>query len=382
MTILAMLGASAPAAAESFSTTAPIALLVDYESGAVLYEKNADQEFGPAQLAQLMTADVVFDELRAGRIHLDDEYAVSEYAWRTGGAHGHSTAMFLDVKSRARVEDLLRGLLIESGNDAALVFAEGISGSEAAFVGLMNKRAEDLGFTHTRYVNPYGKDDPDQKTTARELATLALHIIRDDADDYHYFSEKDFTWNKIHQMNRNPLLTMNIGADGLKAGDSGESGFNLVGSASENGQRLIAVVGGLKTATERAEEARKLFNFGFHAYDPRLLFSVGDTVGHAYVYGGAQGRVELVSDQPIKIFIPHGSTDRLLAKVVYDGPLAAPVADGAQVARLKVWRGTTLALDVPLKTRSAVPLGTLRQRAIDAALELAQGLVRRLFAKL
>jgi len=379
---LAMLGASAPAAAESFSTTAPIALLVDYESGAVLYEKNADQEFGPAQLAQLMTADVVFDELRAGRIHLDDEYAVSEYAWRTGGAHGHSTAMFLDVKSRARVEDLLRGLLIESGNDAALVFAEGISGSEAAFVGLMNKRAEDLGFTHTRYVNPYGKDDPDQKTTARELATLALHIIRDDADDYHYFSEKDFTWNKIHQMNRNPLLTMNIGADGLKAGDSGESGFNLVGSASENGQRLIAVVGGLKTATERAEEARKLFNFGFHAYDPRLLFSVGDTVGRAYVYGGAQGRVELVSDQPIKIFIPHGSTDRLLAKVVYDGPLAAPVADGAQVARLKVWRGTTLALDVPLKTRSAVPLGTLRQRAIDAALELAQGLVRRLFAKL
>ena len=375
-----------PAAAEggasaSVQSAAPIALVEDFESGAVLYEKNADQPMGPAQMVQLMTADVVFNELHAGRLHLGDSLTVSEYAWRTGGGHGHSTSMFLDVKSRVGVEDLLRGLIIQSGNDAAIVFAEAVSGSEGAFAQVMNKRADEIGLAHSTFVNPYGKPDPQQRTTARDLATLAAHIIRNYPDEYRYFSEKDFTWNKIHQLNRNPLLTLSLGADGLKGGDSTESGYGLVGSAVQNGQRLIVVVNGLKTASERAEEARKLFNFGFGAFDPRVLFEPGETIGTASVYGGATGRVELTSPTPVKIFVPRGSTDRLLARIVYSGPLVAPIEANVEAARLKVWRGATLALDVPLRTKSAVAVGTLSQRALDASLELAGGWIRRLLAK-
>jgi D-alanyl-D-alanine carboxypeptidase (penicillin-binding protein 5/6) len=291
--------------------------------------------------------------------------------------------MFLDVHSHVRVEDLIRGLVIQSGNDAAITLAEGIAGSEAGFTSMMNKRAQTFGMTISQFANCYGKTTPEEKSisTAREMAVLAMHLVRDHPDEYRYFSEKDFTWGKIHQMNRDPLLTMSIGADGLLSGDSADGGFGLVGSAVEDGQRLVVVVNGLKTASERAEEARKLFNFGFHAFDPRLLFQPGETVGSASVYGGAQGRVELTPLTPVKIFIPHGSTERLLAKIVYTGPLEAPVAADAEVARLKIWRGTTLALDVPLKTKSAVAQGSLARRTLDAVLELAQDWVRHLFTK-
>jgi D-alanyl-D-alanine carboxypeptidase (penicillin-binding protein 5/6) len=369
------------ASAQTFQTAAPIALVEDYESGAVLFEKNADQPMNPAATVKLMTAEIVFNELHEGRIHLEDMLSVSENAWRTGGGHGHSTSTFLDVHSHVRVEDLIRGLVIQSGNDAAITLAEGIAGSEAGFTAMMNKRAQTLGLTVSRFANAYGKTEPDQKSTAREMAALAIHLIRDYPDDYRYFSEKDFTWNKIHQLNRDPLLTMSIGADGLLGGDSADGGYGLVGSAVEDGQRLIVVVNGLKTASERAEEARKLFNFGFRAFDPRLLFQPGDVVGSASVYGGSQGRVELTPLAPVKIFVPHGSTERLLAKIVYTGPLEAPVAADSEVARLKIWRGTTLALDVPLKTKTAVGQGSLARRSMDAVLEWAQGWVRHLFTR-
>ena len=195
-----------------------------------------------------MTAEIVFRELKEGRLHLDDTFHVSEHAWRTGGAHAHATATFLDVNSNVRIEDLLRGLIVQSGNDAAITLAEGMAGSEDAFADLMNKRAAELGLTHSTFVDPWGRDDPAQKATARDMALLAAHIIREYPDDYHYFGEKDFTWNKIHQLNRNPLLGAEPGADGLKTGDAPESGFSLVGSAVQDGQRLIVVVAGLKTA--------------------------------------------------------------------------------------------------------------------------------------
>jgi D-alanyl-D-alanine carboxypeptidase (penicillin-binding protein 5/6) len=374
-----LLGAGA--SAETFQSAAPIALVQDYESGAILYEKNADQPMNPGQTVKLMTAEIVFNEMKEGRLHLDDRFTVSENAWRTGGAHGHSSAMFLDVRSQVRVEDLIRGLVIQSGNDAAITFAEGISGSEDAFVQIMNKRAQTLGLDHTRFINSYGKGEGDQRSTARDMATLAVHLIRDYPDEYRYFGEKDFTWNKIHQLNRNPLLSMGFGADGLLAGDSPDGGFGLVGSAIEDGQRLIFVMNGVKTATERTEEARKLLGFGFRAFDPRVLFHPGDTVGTASVYGGASGRVELTCSETAKIFVPHGSTDRLLGKIVYTGPLVAPVSEGAEVARLQIYRGTTLALDIPLKTKAAVAEGSLARRAFDALIELTQDWVRGLFKR-
>ena len=280
---------SGAGSAQTISTSAKFALLEDYDTGAALFDKASEESMAPASTSKLLVAEMVFREVKEGRLKLDDKFHVSEYAWRTGGAHAHGSAMFLDVKSEVRVEDLLRGLIIQSGNDAAIVLAEGLGGSEDAFVGLMNKRAAELGLAHSHFTNAWGRSDPDERVTARDMAKLAHHIISDYPDFYHYFGEKDFTWNKIHQMNRNPLLTMNLGADGLKTGDTAESGFGLVGSAVQDGQRLILVVNGLKTAAERGEESRKLLNWGFRAFDARTFFQPGDTVGRAQVYGGADG---------------------------------------------------------------------------------------------
>ncbi len=379
--LLAFVFSIAPSCAQNFQTSAPVALLVDYESGAVLFEKNADELMTPAATVKLLTAEIVFHEIKEGRLLLDDTFAVSEHAWRTGGAHSHGPATFLDVHSHVRVEDLLRGLIIQAGNDSAITLAEGIAGTEDSFANLMNKRAAELGMTHSNFTDPGGKNDPKQRVTARDMARLAAHIIRDYPDDYRYFSEKEFTWDKIRQLNRDPLLTMDIGADGLMAGDSTEGGHGLVGSAVENGQRLILVINGLKTTADRAEEARKLLSWGFRSFDPRVLFQPGETVGTASVYGGAQNEVPLTCDQPVKVFLARGSQERLTAKIVYVGPLTAPVAAGVEVGRLKVWRGQTLALDVPVRTQAAVPLGGLSKRALDAGIEFATNLIRSAFAR-
>jgi serine-type D-Ala-D-Ala carboxypeptidase (penicillin-binding protein 5/6) len=369
--------APAHARDETFTTSADFALIEDYDSGAVLFEKNADEPMPPASTAKLLTAEIVFHELKEGRLHLDDSFDVSEKAWREGGAHSHGAAMFLALNSHVRVEDLLRGLLIQSGNDAAMTLAEGLAGSEDNFADLMNKRAAELGMTHSHFANSRGKTDPSQHVTARDMALLAAHVIRDYPDDSHYFGEKEFTWNKIRQLNRNPLLTMDVGADGLKAGDVADGGFALVGSAVQENQRLIVVMNGLKSATERTEEARKLFNYGFHSFDRRTLYDAGDRVGAAAVYGGATDEVPLVADYPITLFVPRGESDKLVAKIVYTGPLAAPVEGDKDAGRLKIWRGDMLVVDAPLKTGAAVALGGLTRRAFDAGVELAGDAVRR-----
>ncbi len=381
MAVALTLTLSGAARAEGFQSAAPEALLVDYESGATLYEQNGDVQFPASALVKLMTAELVFRELKEGRLHLDDTFHVSEHAWRTGGAHAHATASFLDVNSNVRIEDLLRGLIVQSGNDAAIVLAEGMAGSEEAFADRMNKRAAELGLAHSNFVDPSGRDDPNQKVTARDMARLAAYVIRQYPDYYHYFGEKEFTWNKIRQLNRNPLLSEEPGADGLKTGDAPDNGLSLVGSAVQDGQRLIVVVAGLKTAAERGEEARKLLEWGFHSFEPRLLFQPGDVVGTASVYGGASSEVPLTCDGPIKVFLARGGQERLTAKIVYRGPLAAPVAAGAQVATLRVWRGDTLALETPLRTQTAIPLGGLGKGALDAGLEFATDLIRGALAK-
>ncbi len=370
-----------PSMAQTFQTNARWAILMDADTGSVLFQKNADEPASPASMVKVMTAEIVFNEIRQGKLTLDSVMTVSENAWRTGGALARGSAMFAKVNEQIKVSDLLRGLIVQSGNDAAIVFAENIAGTEQAFAAMMTKRARELGLRDSTFVNAWGKFDPRQKMTARDLARLAVHVIKTYPDLYKIFGETEFTWNKIRQLNRNPLLTMNLGADGLKTGNIDDSGYGLVGSALQGEQRLILVINGLKTARDRADEARKLLAWGFRAFDPKDVFKPGEVVGAASVYGGDIGRVPLVSKIPVRVLVPRGSTERLIGRIEYIGPVMAPLAKDTKVANLRIYRGKDLALDAPLYTAAEIKVGPLYSRAFDAVYELAAEKLRTLFRK-
>lgn len=365
-----------------FQTSAPFAILIDGETGSVLFEKGADALTAPSSLAKLMTAEVVFNEITQGRLSRDEEMMISENAWRRGGAPSRTSSMFAPIHSRVRVEDLLHGLVIQSANDAAIALAEGISANERAFAVLMNNRARELGLVKSNFANATGLPDPTQKVTVRELAKLAQHIMRTYPDFYPIYGEKEFTWNKIRQQNRNPLLALNIGADGMKTGYTAEGGFGLVGSALQNGLRLIAVVNGLKTAKDRADEAKKLLDWGFSGFEQRPLFAAGEILGQARVFAGTQTSVDLIGPRAISMLIPRNSNDRISAKIVYTGPVPAPVQEGQKIGTLRVYRGANVALEVPLQAAESVERGNLSRRAFDAASELIIGLFRAGIAKI
>jgi D-alanyl-D-alanine carboxypeptidase (penicillin-binding protein 5/6) len=363
---------------DGFQTAAPYAILIEAETGTVLFEKSADTLVAPASLAKLMTAETVFNEIKEGNVKLDEEFIVSERAWRKGGAPSGGSTMFAPIHSRIKVSELLQAAIIQSANDACIAMAEGIAGNEDGFARLMNGRARELGLTQSNFTNATGLPDPEQRMTVRELARLARHIIHTYPEFYKWYAEKEFTFNKIRQQNRNPLLAMNIGADGMKTGFTNEAGYGLVGSAIQNNLRLIVVVNGLKSANERADEARKLLNFGFNGFESRLLFAEGQQVGDARLFGGEQRYVPLEAQgkQPIRLMVPKNSTERILARVVYRGPVQVPVAQGQAIGTLKVWRGDNIALEVPLQAAEAVEAGSLHRRAMDSLAELFGGWFR------
>ena len=365
------------ASAQGFQSQAPYAVLLDSDTGAVLYEKAADELMVPASMAKLGTVLVAFQDITAGRLTLDSEIGISENAWRKGGGPSGGSAMFALLNSRIKLSDILQGIIVQSGNDASIALAEAIAGDETTFARIMTERVRGLGLTKSVFRNATGMPDPQQRVTARELALLADHIIKTYPELYKIFGQREFTWNKIRQQNRNPLLTMDIGADGLKTGNIDESGFGLVGSAVQNGQRLVLVVNGLKTARDRATEARKLLEWGFRAFEKRQLFAAGETVGEASVYGGEKGRVALRSKGVVSLLLPRGSTERLAARIVYRGPLIVPVQEGAEVARLVVTRGDIKTLDIPLYAAESVQAGSLQSRALDALFEATTGWVRK-----
>lgn len=370
-------GFAAPAPGrDPIQTAAPYAILIEADSGTVLFEKGADQLIAPASLAKLMTAETVFDQITLGNVSLEDEFVVSENAWRKGGAPSGGSTMYAALNSRIKVQDLLQGVIVQSGNDACIVLAEGIAGSEDQFVRMMNDRARELGLTKSIFTNTTGLPDPQMRVTVRELAKLAQHIIHTYPEQYRWYGQRDFLWNRIRQQNRNPLLAMNIGGDGLKTGFTQEAGYGLVGSAVQNGLRLIVVLNGLKTAKDRADEAKKLLEWGFKGFESRLLFAEGQTVAEAKLYGGAKGSVPLVGKSEIKLMIPRGVNDRIMAKMVYTGPVRAPVQQGQPIGKLQVWRNDFLALEVPLQAAESVEAGGAMGRAFDAAVELVIGLFR------
>lgn len=375
--VMAMaLAIAAPARAQLFETKAKEAFMIDADTGSILFSKNADALIPPASLAKLMTMEVVFNAIKSGRYTLDDTFVVSENAWRNGGAKSGGSTMFAALKSTIRLEDLIQGIAVQSANDGCIVVAEGMAGTEENFAQLMTERARDLGLTKSVFKNSTGLPADGQVVTARELVELAMHLWRDYPEYYKYFGEKDFTWNKITQRNRNPLLEMDIGADGLKTGYTEDSGYAIVGSISRDGRRIFAALSGLSSDRERSEEARKLLDWGMRSFRKTELFADGDVVTDAGVYGGAQSTVPLKAKGPISVLVPITNRDRLAARVVYDGPIMAPVEEGTQVGTLRVFIGDTLSQETPLYAAASVGVGSLHQRALDAVGELLVGWMR------
>jgi D-alanyl-D-alanine carboxypeptidase (penicillin-binding protein 5/6) len=355
---------------------APHAILIDSENGAVLFERDADRMVFPASLAKLMTAEYIFHEIKEGRLKPTDEFMVSENAWRKGGAPSHGSTMFAAIYSKVPVDDLIRGMIVQSANDACIVLAEALAGNEAAFGEKLTERARAIGLEKSVFTNSNGLHDPGEQVTTRELAWLARHIIRTYPDFYQIFVQPDYTWNKIRQQNRNPLLGAMTGADGLKTGFTKEAGYGLVGSAVQNGQRLIVVVTGVSTAKERADEAKKLLEWGFRNFEQRVLFAEGQTIGTAKVFGGATGRVPLVAEGTVRVLLPKAGGDKLIARIVYNGPVPAPVSEGTRIGNLKVWRNENVILTMPLKAAESVDKGSMSQRAFDAVTEMIIALFR------
>jgi serine-type D-Ala-D-Ala carboxypeptidase (penicillin-binding protein 5/6) len=368
--------------AQSFQSAAPYAILYDVGTRSVLFEKDADKPVPPASLVKVMTAAVVFQELASGRLKLDDEMTVSANAWRKGGAIAGNSAMFLTPNQRPKLSDLITGLVVASGNDAAITLAEGISGSEENFVNQMNERGKAMGLRYSTFANPTGLPDPAQKVSARDLMLVSDYIIREHPELYKFFAIKDMIWGKTKQQNRNPLLLSDPTADGLKTGNSDEAGFGLIGSSLTNGQRLIVVVHGLKTATDRSLEARKLLDWGYRSFEPRVLFNSGSVLGVAKVYGGEVATIGVAPMLDIRTLVPKGDLSKVTATIIYNAPLKAPIAKGAEVARLKVKRGDINVLDAPLVAVDGVNEGSLTQRAKDGAWELISSGFKRGFAKI
>jgi D-alanyl-D-alanine carboxypeptidase (penicillin-binding protein 5/6) len=359
----------------NFETKAKHAILMDADANLVLFEKDADQLVPPASMSKLMTLAVVFRELKAGHITLETEFPVSEHAWRTGGAPSGSSAMFAPLNTKVTVSDLIQGITVQSGNDAAIILAEGISGTEDAFAKEMTKYAREIGLTKSTFVNATGLPAEGHLMTARELAMLARYLIYTYPEYYHYFGELEFKYrDKFVFRNRNPLIGSDLGVDGLKTGYIEEAGYGLVVSAKRGEQRIILVVNGLNTKQEREGEPRRLIEWGFKSFKPFRLFDQGQKVSDALVWGGTQHYVPLVGEGNINIILPVTATGKVSASIVYQGPIKAPIRKGDRVAVLRVTSAESSATnDIPLYAGDDVDQSNFAMRGLDSLLVLAFG---------
>ncbi len=327
---------SHPGAAQGIDTQAREAIVLDPQTDTVLLNKNADQSMPPASMSKMMTVYLLFESLKDGRVSLDDKFRVSENAWRTGGAKSGSSTMFLPPNSEVKVEDLIRGIIVQSGGDACIVVAENLAGSEEAFARRMTAKAQELGMKNSNFVNSTGWPDPDHRTTAHDLAILAERTINDFPEYYHYYAEREFTYNDIRQSNRNPLLYGYAGADGLKTGHTEEAGYGLTGSAVQDGRRLIVVVNGLDSNKTRAAEPARLLDWGFREFDNYALFKNGDTVEIAPVWLGTAPTVEMKINRDIHITMTRKARRNMKVTVKYASPIPAPLTAGQQIGTLTV----------------------------------------------
>ena len=348
-------------------TAAKFAVIIDYTTGAVLLEKDADVAMVPSSMTKLMTAYLVYELLRAGRLQLTQELPVSERAWRMGGSK-----MFVQIGTQVKVEDLIRGVIVQSGNDACIVLAEGIAGSEEQFAELMTQKARDLGLERTTFRNSTGWPHPEHRSTARDIAVLARRIIRDFPEYYHYDAEKSFKYNGIDQPNRNPLVQKNL-ADGLKTGHTEDAGYGLVASAERAGRRVILMVNGLNTMRERAEESERLLEWAFREFENVTLFTAGDVVEQAPVHLGASATVPLVGGRDLVVTMPRGWRNRAKVTLAYTSPVPAPVQRGTRLGQLSVSGPGVPELEVPLLAGADVARLSLPGRAMAVVTRMLTG---------
>ena len=352
---------SAPGPVQAYETLAKAAILVDHDTGQVLYAKNPDVPLPTASLSKLMTVYMVFERLKDGRLHLDDSFSVSEKAWRMGGSK-----MFVEVGKKVRVEDLLHGIIVQSGNDACIVVAENLAGTEEAFAEQMTARAHELGLNNTTLRNASGWPDPEHLMSARDLATLAGIIITEFPEYYPIFSETEFEFGGIRQYARNPLLHRDVGADGLKTGFTDDAGYSLTASAIRDGRRLILVLAGLETPGQRAREGERLLEHGFRDFKAYQLYAAGEQVDTADVWLGDQKTVPLVTEQRVVLALTPEARRELQVRIVYDGPVPAPVSAGANLAQLEISAPGIEPRRVPLVAGADVPAVGLLGRVSSA----------------
>lgn len=355
--------------ARAFDTAAKAAIVIDYRTGAVLFEKNADERIPPASMSKLMTAFMVFDQLKSGRLRLDDAVLVSERAWKMGGSQ-----MFLEVGERVRVEDLIRGVIIQSGNDACVTLAEAIAGSEEEFARRMNDKAKELGLSGSSFANATGLDAPGHLMTVRDLATLAQRIITDFPEYFKYYSEREFSYAGIKQPNRNPLLQAGVpGVDGMKTGFTDGAGYGLVATAQRDDRRIITVMAGLESAGKRRSEGERLLEYGFREFQEYRIFRSGDKVADADVWLGVLPKVALTVDRTVALTLSPEARKGLAVKVSFANPVAAPVVAGQEIGRVEVTAPGVAPISAPLVTAADVARAGMLGRATSALSYLIWG---------
>lgn len=334
--------------AMSFETAARNAILMDYDTGEYLFTKNMDESVPPASMSKLMTVYILMSKIKDGSIKLDDTFSVSENAWRKGGAATGGSTMFLSIGDNVTVENLIKGIVIQSGNDACIVVAENIAGSEDDFVILMNKTAKNLGLKNSHFENATGLPHPDHRMSMEDLAILSRHIIKEFPELYHYFSQKEFVYNNIKQGNRNPLLYTMKGADGLKTGHTEEAGFCLAASATKGERRLIEVMSGMNSNRERSEEAERLMSWGFREFNNFKILNKGQNVAEAKVWYGKDKTVNLtVADYVLKT-VHRSQQENVKVTAEFDEPVKAPVKAGQEIGSVKIEIDGQNPLNVPL----------------------------------
>ncbi|MFM9939853.1 MAG: D-alanyl-D-alanine carboxypeptidase family protein [Hyphomicrobiaceae bacterium] len=366
--------AQTAAASQTEATTkARQAILMDADSGAILFQHKADELMAPASMSKLMTLAMIFKALKTGQIKPDDEFLVSANAWRKGGAPSGTSAMLLPVNTREKLDQLLQGIIVQSGNDACIVVAEGMAGSEEAFARLMTEEARKLGMKKSVFKNSTGLYDPEHLMTARELAIVARHLIKEYPEYYPRFSQREFQYRKHKPFpNRNPLIGSGLGVDGMKTGFIKEAGYGIVASAMQGNRRLILVINGMERQEDRKSEALRLLDWGFKSFVEFKLFDAGEIVGQARVWGGSRMWLPLTGNGDLSVMLPRfPANQKLKAEIVYQGPLKAPIRKGDPVAMLRVTSSSQAVNEVPLYASEDVAAAGVMRRGLDTLIHMA-----------